>query len=417
MTADLQAPRKLDSAEAMALAACLSPRVRTEYRMTQEMFLSDEGRRLAYDIWAGKPRWDDTCQAGVAGWTELLQLRAVTGHDQRVEYGVMVVKRRADKTAKARELREQITRLMDDADPCSDLVAGSEAVRLLDAADMGRIAHERYTRTPQFTTPWASVTPMLAFAGPGDAYLIVGSSSAGKTAFAFQLTRDKRTLYFGVDMTTAAVAKRFFEMHFYAGQSGPLETLSDLRRRCAAAWHAVKQSPEDIARYIPKDFRTIDADQVSLEQIEWTTRDAIRSGFVPQAVVIDYLGRITTEKTFDQEWRADRFVAQQLKRMAKRCGVLVLTLAQFNGQEREYTKPSLSWIAGSKEIRPAVDGILGLWRDRMTDSNGHATADPGHVWITDDLKSRDAGCTGDVRLECRGLHFFDMPAPAENSEW
>jgi len=412
-----QSIQGLDDAEALAASSCLSPKVRAEFRMDPGMFFSAQGMAVAIDIWNGHAKWNDACAASMDAWTHVLQLRAITSPDQRVENGIKVVRNRYAKGQKLSELSALSRRLSDPLDPCTDVIGSTENVNILGPKEIAKIVHERYTKTPTYQAPWPSISGMLAYWGPGDVYLLTGLSSVGKTAFAFELTKHLRTLYFGVDMTVAAAGKRHFEIHFYENVKNPeLYGIHNLMRQCAAAFHAVKQSPEEIERYIPKNFRTIDSSTISLEQIEWTTKDAIRSGFIPEAVVIDYVGRITTEKSFNDQWREDKLIAQQLKPLARRCNVPVLALAQFNAKAEPWKRPQPSWLSGSKELMPTVDGIISLWRDKTTSPSGQDCDDRSHIWVSDDMKGRDTGSIGDVRLECRGVHFFEDQQPHAQGE-
>ena len=353
-----------------------------------------EGRRLIQDLASGMKAYNPTATASMQTWS--IYSSKVHDYDHCHQNGTIHVENRLSKNIARMAMIAQIARLSDDSDECLDIVGSSQQSKMLDKDGLTQKLIERANATSRYRSPFKSVDYMLSTWAPGDVVILCGKSGTGKTNVAMQLTHfaGYKTLYYGVDMTTGAFAERLWKTAWYRDHPNIFD---DPRDECDKAfYHAKKsntlQNNEEIWVY--------DSDRMTLEQIEISAKAEIaRTGAV--VLVIDYAGRIETDKTAKDQWRVDQEIARSVKGMAKRLGVRVLALAQFNSNSEHGKKPQDGWLQGSKEFISASDTVLCVWCDMK--EGQPQEIDRSHVWISDDIKNRDAGCHGNVRLEAYGL--------------
>lgn len=367
---------------------------------------SDQARRLKQDLEQGIRWYKETNCASRETWDaySMNELR----HCQ--EWGFEKCRQRKRKADHKRTLSESLARLDDDHDQCTDIIGDESGDAMIDNIELAKRLKDRLLKEKAFETPWEKVTYMMRFWSGGDVVLLTGLSGTGKTNVALQLTmfNGQRTLYFGLDMSTGGLAKRLWEIEWYRNNQ---HITFDEKNECyKALYRAAKQ--DDIK--IRDGLKAFPSDSLTVEKIEWITKQEIKIAPV-DCIVIDYIGRITSDKDNGKldGWRIDQAIAHTLKRIAKSCKVRVLALAQYNSKAEKYKKPDQSWTSGSKELIASVDTVLCLWRDKMQSSD---QTDESHIWISDDIKNRDAGMHGNVRLECSGLWLTEANQ-AEEAQW
>jgi replicative DNA helicase len=244
---------------------------------------------------------------------------------------------------------------------------------------------------------------MLANYRTGSVLSLCGLSGTGKTNLAMQLTyfAGYKTLYFGVDMSVFGFGDRLIKTKWYRENLGAIFPFGE-RTECDLQ---VERMAKTGKLKLDDGIRTYDCDSMTLEKIEYIAREEMKS-FKADFVVIDYVGRIDSEKNVKDQWREDQAIARAIKGIAKRLDVRVISLVQFSSKAEKYKKPDFSWMSGSKEIISASDIVLCMWHDKKQGSAGDET-DHSHIWVSDDIKSRDSGTHGNVRLETYGLWLYE----------
>jgi replicative DNA helicase len=332
-------------------------------------------------------------------WNDYSRGRNLLGADHCHKNGTIPINNRLAKAKKREELREQINRLSDESDNCTDIVGDGAVTRMLDNKGLCQRMTERMNRVSKYKSLFPTINHMLSDWSEGDVVILCGKSGTGKTNVAMQLTyfSGYRTLYFGVDMTTGAFGDRLWKTNWY--KENP-NILDDPRDECNRAhYKAIKSGTHEL----PEGIMAYDCERMTLDQIEVHAK-AEMANFKADILVIDYAGRIESARTEKDQWRADQEIARSVKSMAKRLKVRVLALAQFNSNSEHGKKPQDGWLQGSKEFISASDTVLCVWCDMLPAQNGQPQEiDRSHVWLSDDIKNRDAGCHGNVRLDAYGL--------------
>jgi ABC-type dipeptide/oligopeptide/nickel transport system ATPase subunit len=358
-----------------------------------------EGRALIKDIANNFRAYSGRGEAKEETWLMYGRGLKVLGAEFCHRNGTILIQNRMAKEAKRRELVEQVNRLINPEDPCIDLVGDGSRSSMLDHNGLIERMKARMDRNIRFKCRFPAINHMLADWSAGDVVILCGKSGTGKTNVAMQLTyfSGYNVLYFGVDMTTGAFAERLWKTAWYRDNQNIFD---DPRDDCnKSAFKAIKDGSAEIAPGI----MAYDCDRMTLEQIEINAK-AEMARFKADILVIDYAGRIESDKTAKDQWRVDQEIARSVKGMAKRLGVRVMALAQFNGNSEHGKKPQDGWLQGSKEFISASDTVLCVWCDLKQATPGQPQEiDRSHVWLSDDIKNRDAGCHGNVKLDAYGL--------------
>jgi replicative DNA helicase len=254
-------------------------------------------------------------------------------------------------------------------------------------------------RVSKYKSLFPTVNHMLSDWSEGDVVILCGKSGTGKTNVAMMLTyfSGYKTLYFGVDMTTGAFGDRLWKTTWYRDNQNIFD---DPRDECNRAhYKAVKSGTHELG----ENILAYDCERMTLDQIEVHAK-AEMATFKADILVIDYAGRIDSDKTAKDQWRVDQEIARSVKSLAKRLRVRVLALAQFNSNSEHGKKPQDGWLQGSKEFISASDTVLCVWCDMLPSQNGQPQEiDRTHIWLSDDIKNRDAGCHGNIKLDAYGL--------------
>lgn len=364
-----------------------------------EAVQSLEGRALIKDLTNNFRAYSARGEAKDETWVMYGRGIKVLGADFCHKHGTIPIQNRLAKEAKRRELVEQVNRLINPDDACIDIVGDGAVTKMLDHNGICQRMTERMNRVSKYKSQFPTVNHMLSDWSIGDVVILCGKSGTGKTNVAMQLTyfSGYKTLYFGVDMTTGAFGDRLWKTKWYRDNPNIFD---DPRDECNRAhYKEIKNGTHKLMEGI----MAYDCERMTLEQIEAHAK-AEMATFKADIIVIDYAGRIDSDKTAKDQWRVDQEIARSVKALAKRLKVRVLALAQFNSNSEHGKKPQDGWLQGSKEFISASDTVLCVWCDLLPAQNGQPQEiDRSHVWVSDDIKNRDAGCHGNVKLDAYGL--------------
>lgn len=221
----------------------------------------------------------------------------------------------------------------------------------------------------------------------GQLVVIAGRPGMGKTAAALGLAlhaarEGHGVVFFSMEMTEEEVMQRAVS---YAGRIN----LSDI---IANDVGDIKKSKfeEATARVASFPIAVDERPGLSLKQIEdHTERMALQfeaAGTPLKLVVVDYLQLVDVSSVSKKDDRQDQDIekiAYGLKAIAKRLGVTVLALAQFNREADNDTAPSMRWLAGGSGIEKAADNLTFLLPAAKTPPLGYDPNQPVKVkwWI------------------------------------
>ena len=332
-------------------------------------------------------------------WDSLANCK-VLGREHCEANGLARCKARKLKIELLHKTQFLMNRLNDPDDLCTDLVGNGTNDKLLNEPQLCERVKSMYALTSRFKAPWRLVSEMLANYRSGDVLALCGLSGTGKTNVAMQLSyfAGYKTLYFGVDMSVHGFGDRILKTAWYRDNLGQMYPYGE-RIQCDLE---IERKAKDGSLHISDGLRTYDCDSMTLEQIEFMARNEMQT-FPAEFLVIDYAGRIESEKESRDQWRDDQIIARSIKGMAKRLDIKIIALSQFSGKAEKYKKPESSWMQGSKEFISAADVVISLWQDKKQDGS----ADYSHLNISDDIKNRDSGTHGDARLEAYGLWLYE----------
>jgi replicative DNA helicase len=88
-----------------------------------------------------------------------------------------------------------------------------------------------------------------------------------------------------------------------------------------------------------------------------------------EVIFIDYIGLISTEKIYKQEWEKFNEISLALKSLARELKIPIIALSQL-GREAEKVKPTIALIRGSGGIEQDADVVMLLDRDREAEKKG-----------------------------------------------
>jgi hypothetical protein len=403
----------IEYAEAYALGLYQNDATKSEFELTAQMFMSRNARFIAQEMDQGQKFWRADSKATRESWSHVNFLKSSSTKQHAIDNGVAIVLARFRKLVEVEKVSKVLRRLSDETDPCIDLVGGNTGVEVFDADGSIKKTTEHFAQTKSFECSIPSMTEYLKYFSSGSVYLLAGTSSAGKTNLALQIFAEKKVLYFGVDMTVPDVVKRIFEIHAYKHSTG---SFSEMRQSVAWTWECAKTSFDKIKERMMPLFRTVDLSTITVEEIEQTIQVEIKNKNRPDYVLIDYLGRIETEKRFETEHEKSKFVIRKIKMIAKKLSVPILVLAQYNSNGEEFKTGRINWLAGSRDIMPSVDGIICIWKSEIKSESGQSIADTSHIWVSNALKARQTGYIPDSKVLCRGLYLYES-TEQQDLEW
>lgn len=365
---------------------------------SHDLIRGDESRKLLSDVINGQTEWTINSQASETTWQMYANL-AFIGISHCEQNGLKRCHVRMAKSEKLKKGMEAMRRLQDPDDLCIDIVGDGLASRMISGKILAKRCIDGYSRGIAYTSPWEKVSRMTPYWGEGDVMVIAGMSGTGKTNLALQMTcfNGIETLYFGVDMSDKGIAKRLWEIEWYKKafiHYRDYYDVNQIRSICEKAFaDAVKSGSLDL----PENIQVWDSDYMSLDQIEFESRQKLKEKKFG-ALIIDYATRLEMPDSKDA-WRAEQKTMRGIKAMAKRLKIPVIALSQFNKEAKPYQKPEYSWLSGSSELFSSADLVLAIWLAK----NADGTADVSKLFVSDDLKNRDAGVHGNTTLDRYGL--------------
>jgi DnaB-like helicase C terminal domain/Domain of unknown function (DUF3854) len=203
---------------------------------------------------------------------------------------------------------------------------------------------------------------------PGEAMTVLGRAGVGKTAFALNLiekmTRDGKlpTLMFSLEQPGLELFERMASIT--TGLMG--REIEDRARN---------EDPELTRRLLDVCSRwhhVVTVDQpCTIDQIDALIEQARRSDFWTEPlrlVVVDYLGLVGGQRRALPPYEHVSLVARELKNVAKRHRVAVVTLCQVNREGGSGGEPiTLTMARETGVIEEAADYVLGIWRPELKD--------------------------------------------------
>jgi len=183
-------------------------------------------------------------------------------------------------------------------------------------------------------TPWEAMDDMTLGFWPGDFIVFVARVSVGKTFSMLLLARKawmdgKKVLFVGTEMNRVRLAMRFFSIHLnlpYADfRRGRLATPVESR-----AEEAIRLMTEQKGLDIVGDDFDADINQI-VSAVEQTRPDIL---FVDGLYLVKNEGK-------DRHTRVSN-TADDLKRLAKRIGIPIITSTQFNREVSSNTRSGIS---------------------------------------------------------------------------
>lgn len=397
----------LERAECKALSFWINNKTRKELGLEYQMFDSVEACKFIDDVAAGKETWDQSCTAEQQTWKLIKAESTLHNKETRIANGVDVVKQRFRKLQKLNELRKTASRLQSEVDDCTDIIGNGTAIEVIDAAQQAKRAQEHYAKSTRICGRLSAMNEHLKYFDGGSFYLLAGGSGTGKTNLAFQTFGDQNVLYIGLDMSMHQTVKRIYEIGAYA-IIPPSLSFQNKRSMVENSWNSAREYAGRIAEHLMPNFRTIDIAALTVEQLKFIISEEISKGFKPKAVIVDYIDKLDSEQKFKSEFERQKHVGRILKEIAKTLDVGILGLVQYNGSWEPYKVGQSNWIQGSKDLIATSDGCICIWRSKIKNEySGQDMPDPGHIWISNSLKSRDTGLLEDMRIDCSGLYLFD----------
>jgi len=365
--------------------------------MSHDLIQFAQVRDLVRDIEAGSTYWTERCLATKEIWNEYKILQR-SGRLFCRQNGLAKVKSRAAKESLRQKTYRLMKRLDCEEDLCIDLVGDGGGEKMIGHAELERRVRIGMLVNKAFTSPWSQVSTMTRYWGAGDVIVLCGLSGAGKTNVSLQMScfAGYKTIYFGTDMSDKGIGKRLWEIGWYRDQAEEWHS-GDERKAC---FFDMMRAIEQDDFHLPENIMVWDHDVMSLEQIEFeATKQMELSTW--DVLIIDYAGRIESDHNSKDAWRDDQKIARGIKGMAKRLKIRIIVLCQFNATAERFKKPSFNWLSGSKELISASDLVLCVWQHKA--DGGEDVPDESHILISDDIKNRDAGSHGNVRLNRFGL--------------
>lgn len=111
-------------------------------------------------------------------------------------------------------------------------------------------------------------------------------------------------------------------------------------------------------------------------------RRLAREGKTLKLVVIDYLGRIGTAKSFKSTAEQVSYISRKLKEAAKICGVVLVVLVQLSRalESRDNKRPMLADLRDSGSLEQDADTVVFLYRDEYYLERAEPSKDKLEKW-------------------------------------
>lgn len=302
------------------------------------------------------------------------------------------------------EYRDKLNRLKDPTDLCEDFI------KIEDDTDIfhGSGLEARYrAEIPESisNTDFGMLKKQLMTMRVGEVLTVAGRSGTGKTAIGLQLlegfykSTGKKSLFLSIEMNLGGICQRLHAIDFYRINDGSGFFAEQKGQECWDEWKQIARTRQ-FSKYAPPWLVACDTG-FHINHLESKINGAKKQFGEIGIVCVDYLQLIKGE---GQDRRnIVSFIARELKQIAKRCGVIVISLCQTSRANEDGNVPvKLHHLKESGDIEEASDTIIGLW---------HGSADD-HIW-TQDIKNRNSFVHEPQALHRFGVYFRD-PKPDEN---
>jgi hypothetical protein len=220
----------------------------------------------------------------------------------------------------------------------------------------------------RITTGYPELDAVMRGIAPGEAMTVLGRAGVGKTAFALNLidrmTADTKlpTLMFSLEQPGVELFERMASM-----TTGLVGREIEERAR--------QEDPQLAARLLDVCSRwhhVVTVDQpCTVDQLDALIIAARKADFWAEPlrlVVVDYLGLVGQPRRQLSPYEHVSFVARELKNLAKRHRVGVVTLCQVNREGESGGEPiTLTMARETGVIEEAADYVLGIWRPELKD--------------------------------------------------
>ncbi|ERG63516.1 hypothetical protein L332_03480 [Agrococcus pavilionensis RW1] len=225
--------------------------------------------------------------------------------------------------------------------------------------DLARELEEAPTLVP---TPWPSLDGVLGGFRPGAMYVIAGRPGKGKSVVALQIARKLAMRgpvgFVSLEMSKSEVLQRMVAQV----ASIPLTSLTT-HQLTDVDWNSMRIARPSIMSlplHVRDDLRT-------LEQVSSWARTLHRQGSM-QALVVDYLGLLTSEERHRERHLEIGAMTGALKRLAMALDIPVFLLSQLNRQaiargKGKEVPPVLTDLRESGSIEQDADVVMLLHRE------------------------------------------------------
>lgn len=262
--------------------------------------------------------------------------------------------------------------------------------------------YEAQARLPQgrLKTGYPELDVVLRGMAPGEVMTLVGRSGVGKTAALLNLlstmSQGRPSLFISLEQPAPQVFERLVSIDTGVG-------VTEIEERTRANDPGMSTN---IAQTIQAWSHVLVIDT----PCQLSELDGKIAGAGPLALVaLDYLGMISTPRGSGSTYEAVSEIARELKRLAKRHNVVMLTAAQV-GREGESggTPVTLRSARDSGVIEESADVLLGMWRpelsDRIAEEEKQAMAGVMNVRVLKNRHGR-SGTTATLRLAFPGMRL------------
>lgn len=215
--------------------------------------------------------------------------------------------------------------------------------------------------------------------------IIGGRPASGKTMFGMNLVlnfakQQKRTLFFSLEMNRIELLQRIAKSVF------KIENLEKINQH---QFDKIVQLTERLKK--ADTVRIFDkAGMTTADIIATATREA-KKGNV-DAVVIDHLAILKSDRNFKSKYEEVSYITAQLKILARELDIPVITLAQLNRglESRETKAPMLSDLRDSGSIEQDADLIFFIYRPEYHIRQAEPDDKNSQKHIDWELKLKDA---------------------------
>lgn len=193
---------------------------------------------------------------------------------------------------------------------------------------------------------------------PGQLFVIGGDTGAGKSILLLNIAINayragRNILIVSIEMPVSQYRNRFLacycDIPIYVLDTGRLETKQ---------LNAIKQTNQEVAdRWANNHYlQIVDIPSVTARTIEAQIHELIiKCGFKPDLVVVDYIGIMQSIDKTDSDWKEQSAIAQQLRLLARRKSLGVLSAVQLN---RDKKAKGVKKIARSYELAAHCDALF-----------------------------------------------------------